>query len=149
MRCKLAYLYLARLMVLVSLSIILQSMIKRYLHPRVASGTAKDPSGTSRRLKASLVVMGCVRDVAHNLEATISTIKRVSRSFELVRVMVFTNDNHDNTLASLGSFESGIGVNVDVLHERDVPGKKMSELRKEGTPCGSTCVRCCCKLTMC
>ena len=38
--------------------------------------------------------------------------------------MVFTNDNDDDTLASLGSFESGIGVVVDVLHERNVPGAK-------------------------
>eukprot|EP00941_MAST-03F_sp_MAST-3F-sp1_P004044 g4044.t1 len=65
----------------------------------------------------TLVIMGTARNVEEYSASVIATIKRESASFKLTKVIVFENDSDDNTLTELRTWETKLGVDVDVISE--------------------------------
>lgn len=76
----------------------------------------------------SIVVMGTARDIAFNDAANLALLRRLSKTFNLKRVIVFEDGSKDKTLSKLKAWQTALGVIVDVLSEAQVPGSRTVRL---------------------
>jgi hypothetical protein len=78
--------------------------------------------------KPTLVVMGMTRNNYEHQSATIATIQRQTKHFDIVKVIVYENDSTDKTLEGLQTWSKQLNIPVEIISETNVPGNRIQRL---------------------